>query len=154
MTLEAETDFVDIPLDELKIYFPKKEAVYKLLEREGYDYILPSLNSTGVTVQYLLDLASEKIYGLKKENFKKAPELKDKSLTVEDLLKLLSKIVKKDLGFDFHRLPNKEWVLNCIYSENPKNDIFLRSDQTLVHAVPRKYFKYTLGKNEARRSLL
>ena len=133
-----EINLIQVSLEELKIFFPKKEALYKLLEGPHYNFVYPMLKSSAITVQYLLDVASGMAYTISKNKYSRAPELINKSQTINDLLELLQKIVKQDLGFKEGHLSNKEWVLNCIYSEEQSNEIFLKDDFVVFRAIPKQ----------------
>ena len=148
-----ENEYINVGLEELKIFFSKKEVLYRLLEGPHYNLVLPNIHSSAITVEYILNVASKAVYTIPKDKYKKAPDTKDKSLTIYDLIEILTTIVKQPLGFDNNHFPNKKWLIDCIYSESKNNSIFIDDSKTFYRAIPKEFFKKNFYNNEARRNL-
>jgi len=129
---------VELTLDELKTFFPTKAVLYEVLDGSSYNFYLPHINSSAVTVSYLLELASRDCYFLTKEKHRKAPRIVDKSFNIDDLMKELIKIVKIPLGFETDKYPNRQWLLDCLYSENPNHPIFFKNSFTVYRSLPKE----------------
>ena len=108
------------------------------MESTTYNFHLPNINSSAVTVAYLLKLASREYYSLNKDKHRRAPRIIDKTLNFDDLLKELAKVVKGQLGFETEKCPNRQWVLDCLYSEAPSHPIFFKNSFTVYRSLPKE----------------
>jgi hypothetical protein len=110
------------PLNILNKIFPSKQTLYDILENSPeYGFKLPSYSSKAVTIKYLMAVANEEVFLIKKVDYK---EIKTKScLSKVDYFAELGKM-RQNLGFDIHNLPDKKWLKNCLFSIKPDHPFF------------------------------
>ena len=125
-------------LETLKSLFPTKQVLYAVLERGTYNFVLPARKSSGVTIKYLMKAASRSIFTIDKSKYQKAPQVLLKSFIIDELLIILKNITKQELGFEECKYPNKEWVLNCIYSIDKNHDIFSIRSLEFYRTIPKE----------------
>ena len=102
-------------------FIPNLQAFYDILS-ENKGYFLPKFNSKCITEDYLLSVAKKEVWAIKKEGLKFGT-LRKKAFTPE-LIDILQSKVDKPLGFTQERIPNKEWLIHCLYSVDSQNEVF------------------------------
>ena len=107
----AET--TEFYLKEINKFIPCKEALYDILvEKKGY--YLPPLASRAVSLEYLLNVARQKVFIIEK---KKVEIMTIKSkITTAELADILKSETEKALGFINETLPPREWLINVIHA--------------------------------------
>lgn len=101
---------------------PSKKNLFDVLEHApNFLLKLPSVSSRAVTVEYLLGVANQKYFAIKKSDYNQFV----RKLPFEkfDYFVELKKFVQ-NLGFDENNLPDKKWLKNVLFSVKPKHHFF------------------------------
>lgn len=134
--VEEKEGLMEFDIETLKAFLPKKEVLYTILKRASYNFALPSFKSSGVTVEYLFRVAERRVFTIEKTKYRTAPKVLKKNITIDELKTELEKITDKELGFVVCKYPDREWLLNSIYSLKPDHSIFSIKDITFQRRVP------------------
>ena len=119
-TTWAQYRFITV---DLKIDLPKWEKMNK--------------RPKWATEKYLLGVIFGKYFSIKKESVKE-PEIDLKDCSKGQLIKILETLAQKELGFEKGREPKKEWLKKIIYSLDPNNEIFRRSEDKIRKIISKE----------------
>ncbi len=103
-------------------FLPNKEALYRVLVQK--DNYLPDLTSKACTEEYLLGVARGQLYCLKNSQLRNYQLWKDLKKTKLELYHEIKSKVEKPLGFDLNGLPDKQYLINILYSIDSENRFF------------------------------
>ena len=98
---------------------PKKSLYDKLIIRGDY---LPDKKSPCITKNYLLQVLYSHVFRIKRKE-KKVGYMFKKVSKIQ-LIEILDGLTEKELGFDEFNTPDKNWLVNTIYTLNENHDIF------------------------------
>lgn len=99
-----------------------KNFYFALLDKGWY---LPSYNKGSLSFSYLWNVFSDKCFRIQREKVKKA--IVFKNLTKMQVFEALNAKVR-NLGFQTEKLPEKQWMLDVLYTIDPENRIFNREE--------------------------
>jgi hypothetical protein len=99
-----------------------KKNLYRLVHTEGW--FLPSKESRCITSKYLFDVINGSVFRIKQEHIR--PYITEQiRLPKIDLITILSGLTNSPLlGFEPHKLPNREWILSVIHTYDSNNEVF------------------------------
>jgi len=117
---------------------PNLQAFYDILS-ETKRYFLPNFNSKCITEDYLLSIAKEEIFTIKKDNLKFGTLRK--KVFIPELIGLLEAKVDKPLGFTEDRVPDKEWLVHVLYSVDSQNAVFKAPTSGICRELPANFFE-------------
>lgn len=123
-------------LDQLKYLVPNKQALYDILTKSK-GYYLPKFTSKCITEEYLLSVARKQVFTIEKDKVK-IGEIQ-KHCSISDLIELLQKNVNIKLGFTEDNFPDKIWLINCLFSLAPNDDIFKLPLSSVKREFPEEY---------------
>jgi len=123
-------------LKELNAYFKSNEDLRLYLEAQK-KIVLPFSQQKGITTDYFLQVAQEKVLTIPEAQYKPFRGVLAKKATkseIHDQLVLLAQ--GKSTGFTEGRLPSKQWLLDCLHSLDCKNAIFRRLEEKIPREFP------------------
>jgi hypothetical protein len=87
-------------------------------------YYLPDIRSRIITTDYLVKVSKGINFGIKSDQIKSHP-LERKRWSSLDMVSWLSnRLYPLELGFSSNKLPNRKWLLDVVWSIEPKHEIF------------------------------
>ena len=106
-------------------------------KRSTYDFLtsvlglyLPSITSKAVTEEYLLKVLKKSVVTINRASINPAPEVR-KKITTQELLEEIGKLtLGKDLGFDLYNMPDKEYLLNILFSLKKDHPLFTIKEES------------------------
>ena len=109
-----------------KIFFLQvlgsKQNVYRLAEEEGW--FLPKYTSRAVTVEYLMDVLSGRVFRCLKSDVKNPPYEKRIWSNIDIIAWLEIKVAPTRLGISYARLPDRNWLISLAFSYDQQLEIF------------------------------
>ena len=125
-----------LPIERLKNLLPSKRMVYDMIiEIPGpYGYYLPEINSKAISENYLKSVVQKDVYILKLESMKTGKLLR--SATVLELIEEIGKLAGKPLGFDIFTAPDKDWLVNVLYTLKPTHPFFTPALSGIERKLP------------------
>ena len=111
----------------LNTFFRNNKDFGRYLERVKNIY-LPKLIDGVATTSYLMKAARGEVFTLSRDKLRNFNG-EIQPITRFELNELLFQESGMPTGFENHSLPNKKWLLDCLYSINPDHDIFRRGVQ-------------------------
>jgi hypothetical protein len=129
---------VPYDIETLNNYLANKRAAYEFLSQDK-GYYLPAYQTAAITEDYLKGILTDEF-----EHFIRN-EIKicywTKKVSKLELLAELAKVCKLPLGITEKMLPNKEWLINCLFSRDPENKFFKNiPDIPIVRELPSGVF--------------
>lgn len=109
--------------------------MYRILIKKGL--YLPAENSKCINENYLIDCANEKIFTIKISGLKLYLLSSDIAASCYALIAEIQKKTDKQMGFTESNLPDKNWLVNVLYTLDPKNQIFTSPVQELTRVLPK-----------------
>lgn len=121
-------------LKQLSSFLPNKKAVYDYLY-EVKNLYLPDYDSQAVTEEYLKGVLMEDYETFNRNNIRIS--YCTKPVTKLEILHALTPLCPKPLGINENQLPDKFWLLNCLYSRNSNHNLFQKiTDITFNRELP------------------
>jgi len=131
-----DAQFQNVDLNTLSHYIPTKRALYDILSNEKGLY-LPAYTSQAINEEYLIQVMKNEI-----KRFLRA-EIKicyfTQSHSKRELLEELGKACNPHkLGLTEKTMPDKEWLVNCLFHLKPDHSFFkrptmLRIERSIPH---------------------
>ena len=111
----------------LKEFYNKVRNIEGFYSTLGFNgYYLPNEKSKCISGEYLWKVMNGHVFALKRSEMKEG--FATKRLVKEELLELLEKVLQENgklpTGLKNNQLPNKEWLINCIFTIDPNNSLF------------------------------
>ena len=100
---------------------PNQRAFYDILS-DFKGYYLPDWQSKAITEAYLLQVAKQQVFTLKKEDLKIGSLCR--KAQIPDLMNILGENTELPLGFGKDSRPNKKWLVNCLHTVCPQHSLF------------------------------
>ena len=122
----------EISKKELWERFPTVRHLYSYLEDKKGLY-LPYYEDMknrdqAITIDYLVEVLKGAAFPIARGSIRKPPRIKKPVLKLE-LQEKIEKISNKKCLFLEGRLPAKEWLLEVLYSLNPKDELFTDEEE-------------------------
>ena len=119
----------------LNSVFKTNADLKRFLENEK-KIVIPEVTSRGVTTEYLMKVSTDAVYTLSEETYRHYRKDDHVVATKQELINEIEHIIKpKKLGFDAE-MPNKEWLVDCLYSIKPTHQFF----QQISLPIPEREF--------------
>jgi hypothetical protein len=131
----------------MKQVFTGRRQLYNFLSNLGV--YLPSIGSRGCDMSFLLSIATNKSFYLKRSEMRRYTGKKIKFSRI-GLLFYLKRILKsKDLELELKtsHVPEKEWLLNMIYTLHPGSLIFANSHEPCLSKIDSELMLQSINKN-------
>ena len=106
-------------------------------KRFTYDFLtsvqglyLPCITSKAITEDYLLKVLKKTVTTIARANINPAPEVR-KKVSTQELLEEIGKLTgEKNLGFDLYNMPDKEYLLNILFSLKKDHPFFTIKEES------------------------
>ena len=123
----------------LNAFLPNIDALYLISQEGTYGFYLPKRNSRCITIEYLLQLSNREVFSIEQSKAIKYDNYKilkiEKIQLYKELMKQITKISEKKLGFTYKNLPNKKWLVDVLFTINPDNTLFTLLDKEIYRTV-------------------
>lgn len=119
--LEKSQDLEEIPLSKLNSLLGCVKNFYLALVDQGW--ALPKWSKNCISFNYLWNVFTGENFRIKRENLKQAFLFKKASKIY--LFEQLNFIID-NLGFNSDKIPDKQWLLDILYTLSPKHEIFMK----------------------------
>lgn len=106
----------------LNTFFKSNKDFARYLEKVK-NICLPGTRDKGITTAYLLRVARNEVFTVSKDAYKSF-QGEIRPVTKTELNTWLSEASGLPTGFEDDALPSKKWLLDSLYSINPKHPIF------------------------------
>ena len=116
-----KSDFRTMTLSELNELFPSKASIYNTLIEIGYS--LPCQDKSKMTSEYLFKVFNNIVFTIRRKEMKFGFSFRKTSKA--ELIQILDNLTPNcQLGFDELHPPDRDWLINCIYTLKPDHNIF------------------------------
>ena len=109
----------EIPITILNKMLGNVQNFYYSLLNEGW--FLPLFDRNCITFDYLWNVFLGKYFRIKRNEIKQG--ILFKNITKTQLLQALNSKID-NLGFDTQKIPEKQWMINVLFTVNPNHEIF------------------------------
>ena len=133
-----QQDMENVSLTSLNRLLGNVKNFYFALLDKGW--ALPTYGRNSITFQYLWDTFTGRCFRIKRSELKKGVLFK--KITKKALFEELNVVIPQ-LGFTSEKLPDKEFMLDLLFTKDPKNDIFSKGQNEVEDPkvfVPLKLF--------------
>jgi hypothetical protein len=130
-------DKEEISLSSLNLLLGNVKNFYFALLDKGW--ALPAFTKNAITFQYLWDIFTQKSFRIQRSELKKGVLFR--KVSKKYLFEELNRVIQ-NLGFTSEKLPDKEWMVDLLFTVDPKNNIFLKGGNQIEDpkiSVPLKY---------------
>ena len=106
-----------------------KQNLYRLVSEEGY--YLPRYDSRCITTNYLLEVMKGSVFRICATDVKVCLSERIRYSKIDMISLLETKYLgNTKLGITPDALPNREWLVNVIYTIDPYHDMFVGTSET------------------------
>lgn len=125
-------------VDFLNSYFQNQRSVYDFLTNIQNLY-LPAIESKAISDDYLLKILRKKVFTIKRQDVHPAPELRVKVGSLELIEELKDLVQEIDLGFDVVKPPDRNFLVNVLYSLNSQHKFFSADSEEPKRILDEEY---------------
>jgi hypothetical protein len=126
--VEIKDGFAKMPIKYANYILGSKHNLYRLVIEEGW--YLPKEESRCCNTKYLFDVMSGRIFRIQQNNVKSCFGEKLKWSKLDILSYLQSKYLGgMEFGFSVENLPNREWLVNILFTYEPSHELFTGSGE-------------------------
>jgi hypothetical protein len=116
----GNTAYEMISISELNELLGNVANFYYQVTQHGF--YLPEETKKTITVEYLYGVITQKYFSMKREEVKHSQTYKYVSKI--DAYFELKRCATKELGFEINTLPNKLWMMDCLFTLQPGHSFF------------------------------
>jgi len=124
-----------IDLNYLNAFFKTNEDLREYLEIKK-KIVLPSSKNKGVTTRYLMMVAKDEVLTIPEDRYRHFRGQLQKSAPKTDIHDMILEISTKATGFTSENLPDRAWLLDMLFSLDPKHELFKTTNETLTREFP------------------
>ena len=125
----------------LNSFIPNLKTLYEILCSGTFNFYLPKFNTLCINKEYLMNLQKRAVFVLTNEEIKEFCNKKIIAITRLELFQELDKYCNnKKIGLSFHTetLPDKDWMINVLFTIDPENARFNRIDLELYREISKE----------------
>lgn len=112
----------EMPISYANAILGSKENLYYMLKSEGL--YLPKIEASCIKTDYLLGVANNKYFSISINKVTFCPKQTKKVSKLDLFLDIQSKMENIIFGFDINYLPDREWLVNILFTIDPNNKVF------------------------------
>lgn len=127
-------EYVDIRV--LNVFFKDNKNLKEHLERTKKIVLPPVCKNGSMTTKWLLQVARNEVFTIPEEKFRHYRGTLRKSVTKQELNSYIIQESGMPTGFSESSLPDKEYLVDCLYSLKQDHELFKTIDDSLSLLVP------------------
>ena len=121
-SLQNPKEMEEISLSTLNKLLGSVHNFYLALVDQGWS--LPKFSRNSITFQYLWNVFMGDCFRIKRENVKKGVTFK--RISKKELFFRINLLIK-NFGFTNEKIPEKDWLIDILYTIDPNNEVFSKS---------------------------